>query len=140
MPVFSQNVKKKLKPFLVKRSRTGFGLFAAKPFKKGDFIIEYKGKKITNTHADAKGGKYLFDLNSRYTLDGSSRTNLARYINHACVPNCDVYNTRGKVLVKAKRSINPGEELSYHYGKEYFDHFIKAYGCKCASCRKSKKH
>ena len=127
----------KPKKVKVKRSKTGLGLFADEDIKKGEFIIEYTGKKITNKEADQKGGRYLFELNSRYTIDGSERSNKARYINHSCVPNCESVIKNGKILIYAIKNIKAGEELTYNYGKEYFDKFIKPIGCKCKKCNKN---
>jgi SET domain-containing protein len=42
----------------VKRSKLGgLGLFATRDFKKGEFIIEYIGEKLTTAEADRRGGK-----------------------------------------------------------------------------------
>jgi SET domain-containing protein len=120
--------------FVVKRSQSGLGLFAARGFARGDFVIEYTGALLPNDEADRKGGRYLFRVNSRWTIDGSGRQNLSRYINHSCRPNCVAY-TRGKrVIIYSRRKIAPGEELCYHYGKEYFDAYIKSKGCACGAC------
>jgi hypothetical protein len=32
------------------------------------------------------------------------------------------------------KKIGVGDEITYDYGKDYFDYYIKPYGCKCASC------
>ena len=121
--------------FVVRRTRSGLGLFAARGFDRGDFVIEYTGALIPNAVADQRGGKYLFQVNSRWTIDGSGRENLSRYINHSCAPNCVAY-TRGKrVLIYSRRRISPGEELSYDYGKEYFDEYIRPKGCLCSACQ-----
>jgi hypothetical protein len=67
--------------FRIGRSRTGLGLFAKAPIKKGVFIVEYKGRKLTNEQADkleARGNRYLYEINSRWTIDGTSRKNLGR--------------------------------------------------------------
>ncbi len=121
--------------FVVRRSQSGLGLFAARGFKRGDFVIEYTGALLATEAADRRGGRYLFRVNSRWTIDGRGRENLSRYINHSCRPNCVAY-TRGKrVIIYSRRRISPGEELSYHYGKEYFDAYIKPRGCLCAACR-----
>lgn len=126
------------KKYEVKRSApgAGLGLFATQPIKKDEFIIEYVGDVITAKEADKRGGKYLFETSSRRVIDGSTRTNTARYINHSCKPNCETEIDRGRVYVYAKRSIKPGEELAYDYGKEYFDDFIKPIGCRCVACEK----
>jgi uncharacterized protein len=120
--------------FVVRKTRIGLGLFAKTAFSKGGLVIEYTGALISNAAADRKGGRYLFQVNSRWTVDGTGRENLSRYINHSCDPNCIAY-TRGKrILIYARRAIAPGEELSYDYGKEYFDAFIKPKGCACPAC------
>ena len=125
----------------VKRSRAGLGLFTMEPIKKGEFIIEYTGKMLSKKDADKKGGKYLFEISSRRTIDGSGRGNIARYINHSCCPNCEVIIHGSRLFVFAKRNIKVGEELGYNYGKDYFDEYIKPYGRQCDSCiRKTKKN
>ncbi len=120
--------------FVVKRSQTGLGLFAKRDFARGDFVIEYTGALLPNDEADRKGGRYLFRVNSRWTIDGSGRHNLSRYINHSCQPNCVAYTRGKKVIIYSRRKIDAGEELSYHYGKEYFDAYIKPQGCACVAC------
>lgn len=119
----------------VKRSAAGLGLFTDEPIDKGDFVIEYHGEVISREEADRRGGKYLFEISSRRTVDGSSRANIARYINHSCKPNCEVEVCRGKICIFAKRRIKKGEELTYDYGEEYFNAYIKPSGCKCAGCQ-----
>jgi uncharacterized protein len=122
------------KRFVVKRTRIGLGLFAAIPFSKGQRVIEYTGALISNDEADRKGGRYLFQVNSRWTVDGTGRENLSRYINHSCDPNCVAYSRGKRVIIYALRDIAPGEELSYDYGSEYFDAYIRPRGCACPTC------
>lgn len=126
-----------MKNVVVKRSSAGLGLFADRTFKKGETVIEYTGEVITDDEAQRRGGKYLFELNNKWTIDGKGRKNTARYINHSCKPNCYPELTRNekRVFIIAKRQIQSGEELTYNYGKEYVDRFIKPIGCKCASCQ-----
>ncbi|OHA80800.1 MAG: hypothetical protein A2675_01630 [Candidatus Yonathbacteria bacterium RIFCSPHIGHO2_01_FULL_51_10] len=119
---------------VVRRSKAGLGLFTKEPIKRGAFVIEYTGKVLTRAEADEKGGKYLFDVNSRRVVDGTERINRARYINHSCRPNCEAEIKGGRILISAKRAILAGEELFYNYGKEYFNEFIKPYGCRCEKC------
>ncbi len=131
------------KPYRIGRSRTGLGLFATKPIKKGDEIIEYFGPLLDsrNEKHDEIENKYLFELNGRWTIDGSVRRNIARYINHACRPNAesDVQPRNRKVFIRAIKNIQPGEEINYDYGTEYFKEFLKPIGCKCDSCEKKRK-
>ncbi len=124
------------KDFTVVRARkgAGLGIVTNRSFKNGDFVIEYTGPILSRDKANEKGGKYLFDINSKWAIDGTTRSNLARYINHSCKPNCEADVSGKKVFIYALKRIKEGEELTYDYGGEYFDEYIKPYGCKCSSC------
>ncbi len=126
------------KKYTVKRSSAGLGLFATSDFKKGDFIIEYTGEHIPTEEADRRGGKYLFILTDEITIDGKGRENTARYINHCCKPNAEAEtdDDEMKIRILAKKAIKPGEEITYDYGKEYWNEHIKPHGCKCRACTK----
>ena len=128
------------KPYRVGRSRTGLGLFATKPIKKGTKIVRYIGPLLDsrNEKHDAIENKYLFELNGRWTIDGSVRKNLARYINHSCRPNAEVYFVKHAIKIRAIKNIKPGDEITYHYGRDYFDSFIRDVGCKCRACAKKR--
>lgn len=123
----------------VRRGLAGLGIFATAPIKKGSFIIEYWGPILNDVQMQKKGGKYLFELAKNKTIDGSSRKNVARYINHACRPNCEVSIKKGRIFINAVKNIRAGDELTYDYGKEYVDEFIKPYGCRCGTCAQKKK-
>ncbi len=125
-----------VKPFRIGRSKTGLGMFATERIPKNTRIFEYTGRIITNAAAEKIPGKprYLYDLNKRFTLDGSPRSNLGRYANHSCRPNAVDYTYRGRVYVKSLRVIEPGEEITYDYGKTYFDAFIGKENCRCPKC------
>ena len=87
------------KPYRVGRSRTGLGLFATAPIAKGAFIIEYKGRRITNAQAEeleARGSRYMYELNSRWTVDGSSAATLP------ATPTTPVAPTRNPTWSSAK--------------------------------------
>ena len=122
----------------VKRTAAGLGLVAEEAIPKDAFIIEYFGEILSNDDADEKGGKYLFEVDGGYTIDGTTRRNRARYINHSCKPNCETEVAGRRVFVYAKRSIAEDEELSYDYGKEYFDTHIKPFGCRCGHHRRNR--
>jgi len=138
MPAISSN-----KPYRVGRSATGLGLFATKPIKKGAKIVRYFGPLLDSRKKkdDAIENKYLFELNNRWTIDGSVRKNIARYINHACKPNAesDVKPRKRKVVIRAIKNIEPGEEINYDYGTDYFKAYLKPIGCKCAACENKRK-
>src|SRR5690242_57377 len=138
MPVISPK-----KPYRIGRSRTGLGLFATKPIKKGAKIVRYFGPLLDSRKKkdDAVENKYLFELNGRWTIDGSVRENIARYINHACKPNAesDVMPRKRRVYIVAIKNIEPGEEINYDYGTDYFKAYLKPIGCRCAACEKKRR-
>ena len=125
------------RPFRIGRSNTGLGLFATEEIRKGAFIVAYTGRRISPKESEkreARGASYMFELNSRWTIDGSSRRNLARYVNHACKPNAEALGRKGGIVYVARRRINPDEEITVDYGKDYFECFLEAGGCQCATC------
>ena len=134
-------MKKEVVKYQVKRSIAGLGLFTTIPITKGDLVIEYTGEKITEAEANRRGGKYLFELNDNWTIDGKGRENKARYLNHSCRPNCypELDENEEHIFIFAKRNIKAGEELTYDYGKMYFDDLITKDGCGCEKCAEKRK-
>jgi uncharacterized protein len=124
----------------VKRAKTGLGLFALEDIKKGQCIIEYTGERITEDEADRRGGDYLFSVTPTLAIDGKGHKNTARYINHACKPNAEAIHEEkeDRIFIYASKKIYVGEEITYHYGKEFFRDIIskKPRGCQCTSCIK----
>ncbi|MDX6289622.1 MAG: uncharacterized protein QOH42_1421 [Blastocatellia bacterium] len=126
--------------YVVRRTNTGLGLFAVQPIAKGTRIIEYTGPLIPNEEVDKRRGKYFFGVNTKWTIDGSPRSNVARYINHSCKPNAEALISGRRVWIWSRKKIKAGEEIAYDYGKEYFEDIIKPMGCRCEKCgSKSKK-
>ena len=117
----------------VRRSRTGLGLFALEPIPKGACIIEYTGRLLTDEEYARSRSRYLFDIGGGKVLDGSPRTNRARYINHSCVPNCEPDLYKRRPFIMAIRDIAAGEELAYNYGEDYFAEYLKGI-CLCPKC------
>jgi SET domain-containing protein len=126
-------------PLRIGRSKSGLGLFALAPIKKGKIIAEYWGKRLPSEKADELDNKYLFEVNSKWTIDGSDRRNMARYINHGCKPNAESDIIKGQVFIRSRRKIAEGDEITYDYGKNYFETFIEPYGCRCLGCKTKKK-
>ena len=128
-----------MKLYKVKKSNIDKrGLYASKNIKSGTKIIDYIGKLIstketeTNPKFDNKKDIYLFNLNSKYDLDGDYSWNTARLINHSCNPNCEVEGKGLKLWITTIQDIKKGEELSYDYGFGY-DVDYKQFPCKCGS-------
>ncbi len=134
----------------------GNGVFAKELIRKGEPIVEYKGKLITheeadkNHHADIDTGHtFLFTLNDHYIIDAEQGGNIARWINSSCEPNSIAFvhehdsgdPRKEKVIIEALRTIRPGEEITYDYGFEfdvpYTKRLLKIWACHCgrSSCR-----
>ena len=129
------STKKTVYKLKVKRSKAGLGLFAEEAILKGNFIIEYFGRELTDAQQYTSKSVYLFEVNSKKTVDGSLRENTARYINHSCKPNCEVEIKKGHILISSIKNIAVGDELNYDYGKEFWETYVKSKGCRCAKCQ-----
>jgi SET domain-containing protein len=100
----------------------GWGVFALESIPKNKRIIAYTGERIPHKESVKREGRYIakgniwcFRLNSRWVIDASVGGNDARFINHACKPNCYTQIIDGIIWVRAARTIEPGEELTYNY-------------------------
>ena len=123
----------------VKKSGTGKGLFAMQDIPKNVCVAEYFGTPVAEKDLEKQKyirARYLFEIDKGFTVDGNVKGNVARYINHSCRPNCEARGPKGKVYIFSLRKIKAGEELTYDYGKEYFNEHIKPFGCKCDKCSK----
>ena len=128
--------KKSLVKTRVGRGISGLGLYAEEPIKKGTFVIEYYGP-ITREEDIKRDSKYLFTVTKNRIINGAPRYNTARYLNHGCNPNAESRISKNKyVYIYAIKNIKKGDEITYDYGKEYFDDFIKPKGCRCNKCIK----
>jgi SET domain-containing protein len=122
---------------VIKRTASrGLGFFTLVAIPKDRRIIEYVGPILTKEETAQTSGRYLMALDDEYFIDGSPRSNAARYINHSCQPNARAYRTGVRVWIRSIRNIKVGEEITYDYGKKYFEDFIEPVGCKCEKCLK----
>jgi SET domain-containing protein len=130
----------KAKPALyrVGRAQTGLGLFAAQDIPERKLIIEYVGRRIPTKVAQEidrrRANKYLFEIDRRWTIDGSTRRNLARYVNHSCDPNAEAESNRGRLMYRAIKPIAEGSEITVDYGEEHMELYFGAAGCRCPGC------
>jgi len=101
----------------------GLGVFAACRIRKGTRIIEYLGERVSHAEADRRyelkeesdAHTFLFIVDARTVIDAGVDGNAARFINHACDPNCESVIENRRVFIDALRAIEPGEELTYDY-------------------------
>ena len=112
----------------------GNGGFAAKDIPAGTHIIEYVGNRITKAESHNRceaNNAYIFTLDDQHDLDGDVEWNLARFINHSCMPNCEAEEDEGHIWIVALRDIAAGEELSFNYGYDLEDY--REHPCRCGS-------
>jgi len=123
-------------PRLIRRRSKlhGFGVFAAEPINKNTRIIDYAGELIRNSRSGAREARYLkqgciwvYRVNRTWSRDAAVDGNIARFINHSCVPNCWTEVVDMTIWIRASRRIEPGEELTYDYAT-VGDHTIQ---CRC---------
>jgi SET domain-containing protein len=101
----------------------GHGVFAADVIAKNTRVIDYAGELIKNGAAcEAREERYLkdgciwiFRVNRAWSRDANVSGNIARFINHACTPNCWFHVVDKTIWIRAARTIRLGEELTYDY-------------------------
>ena len=129
-------------PRLIRRrsSISGWGVYAAQPIEEDARIVEYKGELVSQAEAWRRENRYLprgriwlFNINTRWARDAAVGGNIARYINHACNPNCYVEIVGQHIWIHASRPIRAGEELTYDYNTEG----VAGIPCRCRPrCRR----
>ena len=121
----------------------GYGVFALETINKNKRIIDYAGELISNKQSESREDKYLskgciwvFRVNRNWSRDANVGGNIARFINHACVPNCwiEVDAKTKTIWVRASKKITKGQELVYDYNTEG----DKVIPCKCRPGCKTK--
>jgi SET domain-containing protein len=103
----------------------GWGVYAGQAIEEDTAVVEYKGELITQPEAWRREQRYLprhriwiFTINDRWARDAAFGGNIARYINHACDPNCYTDVVGRRIWILAARRIEPGEELTYDYNTD----------------------
>jgi SET domain-containing protein len=147
----SKNTQPSGKPAIIVRNSPvhGRGVFAARNIAADTFLIEYEGERISEKKAAKRHGldpenpfhTFFFSLESGKLIDGGVDGSDARWINHACEPNCEAREEKGRVYIYSLRDLKRGEELNYDYGlildERQTKALKKAYECRCGapSCR-----
>lgn len=98
-------------------------MYARERITKNSRIVDYAGELIDWKESErrearyiAKGCVWCFVLKyGRTVVDANVGGNVARFVNHACKPNCYTQVIDGLIWIRASRTIQPGEELTYDY-------------------------
>ena len=100
----------------------GWGVFALERITKNTRIIYYSGQLVPAKESHDREVAYLekgciwcFELSNRWAVDAKFGGNVSRFINHACKPNCYSQIIDSIIWIRAGRTIEAGEELSYNY-------------------------
>jgi SET domain-containing protein len=127
----------------------GKGVYATTAIKRGEVVIEYLGEVITWAEALRRhphdpqdpDHTFYFHIDDSRVIDAKHGGNAARWINHACSPNCEADEVDGRVFIKALRALKSGEELFYDYGltldERYTPALKRRFACHCGTrgCR-----
>ena len=100
----------------------GYGVFTLEPINKNKRIVTYDGELISAAESDRRETRYqkkgmiwCFTISTRRVRDANVGGSIAKFINHACRPNCYSEVVGDTVWIRAGKNIRRGEELTYDY-------------------------
>jgi histone-lysine N-methyltransferase SETD1 len=143
---FNDLTSRKKKVRLAKSAIHSWGLYAAEPIDADDFVVEYIGEYVRASVAELRerkyrrlgyGDDYIFRVDADTLVDATRMGGVARFANHCCDPNCytTIIKSGGKprVVLYSKRSIEPGEEITYNYNFDVDEDESLRIRCHCGA-------
>jgi len=112
-----------------------WGVCAGEAIPPGRKVLEYTGEKINRSEKKRReDSKYLFELDSYWTIDGGAGGSGAEFVNHSCHPNLVTRILKGHILYFSRRRIAKGEELTVDYNFDWDDEHVRC-ACGARRCR-----
>lgn len=118
---------------VIKTEKKGYGLRADTDLRENDFVFEYIGEVIGESHFRRRMQQYdqekikhfyFMSLNKGEFVDATKKGNLGRFCNHSCNPNCYVdkwvVGDKLRMGIFAERPIKAGEELVFNYNVDRY--------------------
>ena len=82
----------------------------------------------------AAGNPFVFILDDETDVDGNVNWNPARFLNHSCEPNAEAEIFGDQIWIRALRTIQPGEEITFNYSYDIDDYEEHPCRCGAAGC------
>ncbi|MEJ2680313.1 MAG: SET domain-containing protein-lysine N-methyltransferase [Gammaproteobacteria bacterium] len=109
----------------------GYGVFAEHRYNTGEWIGEYVGTiNLRHMFSAERDTTYIMEYpvpalpGYCWSIDARKMGNFTRFINHHDNPNCSMGVAFDgfilRLVLLARRSINPGQELTLDYGTDYW--------------------
>ncbi len=132
--------EREARDFAVKKARNGRGIFAKHAFRTGETLFRVMGKLITCDEDDevddvTRANTYRYDEDRFLSPAGR----LGDFLNHSCAPNAKIVKDGRKLLLKAVRPIEAGEEVVMDYATILAADDVWTMRCRCGTpkCRRT---